>query len=125
MNTWYLLSVVYVAAVVGTLGWGILVSLDSRREERWRRRFLAVWPFLVTMLATFNAGLASLGLLWLGARAYGGDMPAVLIAAIPILSALTAFLTWKALRVEPAHSLFASVSHGSKPKPSDPYRDLE
>ncbi|WP_337177484.1 hypothetical protein [Paludisphaera sp.] len=126
MNTWYMLAVGYVAAVAGTLGWGVLVSLDARREEWWRRRFLAVWPFLVTILATFNAGLASLALLWLGAWAYGADMPAVLIVAIPILSALTAFLTWKALRVEPDRGLVAWMPHGSKKlKPSDPYRDLE
>ncbi|WP_337177485.1 hypothetical protein [Paludisphaera sp.] len=120
-----LLAILYLVAVVATIVWAVFISLDSRREERWRRRFFAVWPFIATIQTAFNAAFVSFVLIWLSVRTYGADPPAILLAAILAASAVTALLSWKMSRIDPSDRLFASTPDGSKPKPSDAYRDLE
>jgi hypothetical protein len=115
----HIVMVVYVVAAVTALAWGVFVSLDSRREERWRGRFLAVWPFIVTLLATLYAAVASLGLAWLSVRIFESDPPTVVLAAIPAASAAVALYTWSTLRAPRDRSPRASTPDGLKPKPSD------
>jgi hypothetical protein len=112
-------------------------SVYARRRERWRRGLETAWPYLVAASAAFAAAMVSLVLLLSSKLVFGNGMPDSILFAFIAVAAASALVIWMVMRPVCARRLRGRFDvawralvgvpspAAGKPKPVDPYHDLD